>query len=287
MKRSQSVCSQLFASSLAFLACAGCDGGKAPAPSLPPAAVPAPAAGPGAKEAAPAPSAASKAAAILKDAGRYEVADVANAGSLRCTVLYTGDPIPEPTEVPVNIDIPHCGHKVFTENLIVDKETRGLKNVVVRLEGILKGKAPPAQVTVTNVDCAFAPHVSVAMKGTLIDIQNADPVLHTTHPYIAGSSFFNLPLPPGGDPPRPRPVPRTGLMEITCDVHKWMRAYMFVHTNPYVEVTDKQGGITIAGIPPGKHPYVAWHEHLGEKRGEIEIVAGKETELKLELAASK
>jgi len=222
------------------------------------------------------------AAAKLRGAGAYEVIQVTGGGSLAVTALYRGEPIPQQTEVPVNIDVHHCGHKVFTESLLVDPQTRGIENVVVRLEGIAKGKAPPPTVTVTNKNCAFTPHVSVAVKGTKIDIRSEDPVLHTTHPYIDGWSFFNLPLQPGEAPPGARPIPRSGLMEIRCDVHKWMKGYMLVHTNPYAAVTDKLGKLTITEIPPGKYPYAAWHEELGEQKGEVEIVAGGTAELKLE-----
>ena len=91
--------------------------------------------------------------------------------------------------------------------------------------------------------------------------------------------------PAGEEPPRPRLITQTGLMEIGCDVHKWMRAYVFVHTNPYLGVTGRYGSLTIAEIPPGKHPYVAWHEQLGEKKGEVEIPPGRTVELRLEFAA--
>ncbi len=229
----------------------------------------------------------SKAATALKGGSGYVVAPVANPGALVAKVSFTGDPIPEPLPVQVNIDVPHCGQKVFTENLLIDRETRGLKNVVVRLEGIARGKPQPETVTVMNKDCAFQPHVSVAVKGTKIILKNADPVLHTTHPYLAGSSFFNLSLAAGDEPPPARPIPKAGLMEITCDVHKWMRGYMYVHTNPYVELTDRTGQLKIADIPPGRYPYVAWHESLGEKRGEVEIVAGQSTQLTLEYSPPK
>jgi hypothetical protein len=237
---------------------------------------------------APASSVKRNTASTLKGRGGYEVVEVPDGGSLSVTVLYTldeGGSIPTQTEVPVDTNIDVCGHKVFTESLIVDAKTLGLKNAVVRLEGISKGKAPPAAVTVDNKDCAFHPHVTVAMKGTQIAINNSDSVLHTTHPYIDGINFFNLPLPPGATPPRPRPIPRSGLMSIRCDVHKWMQGYMVVHTNPYIAVTDAQGRLEIEAIPPGKYSYVAWHEQLGEKKGEVEIVAGKPAELKLAFEA--
>jgi hypothetical protein len=38
-------------------------------------------------------------------------------------------------------------------------------------------------------------------------------------------------------------------MELTCDVHKWMRGYIVVHTNPYLAVSDATGKLKIEGIP--------------------------------------
>jgi hypothetical protein len=235
----------------------------------------------------PAAAVPSSAAAALKGGGGYEVGAVASPGALGISVVYTGDPIPEPTEVPTEIDAAACGHKVLTESLLVDRGTRGLKNVVVRLEGIAKGKAPSPLITVTSRNCAFEPHVGVAVKGMKLAVRNADPVLHATHPFLAGASFFEAQLPPNAEAPPVRPIPRAGLMEISCDVHKWMRAYVVVHTNPYVGVTDRLGKLRIDGIPPGKYPYVAWHESLGEKKGELEITAGKTVELQLEFAPPK
>lgn len=216
-----------------------------------------------------------------KSAG-YAVADVANPASLEVVATFVGDAIPEPEEVDVNIDVPVCGHKVFHEEVLVDKATRGLRNVVVRLEGIHQGKAAPALVTVANQECRFEPHVSVAMTGMKLQIRNDDPVLHTTHPYINGANFFNLALTPREPPPPPRPIPRPGLMEVKCDVHKWMKGYVLIHTNPYAGVTDTSGKLRIEGIPPGKYSFVAWHEELGEKRGELELAPDGVASLQLE-----
>ena len=61
-----------------------------------------------------------------------------------------------------------------------------------------------------------------------------------------------------------------------------MKAYTVVHTSPYIAVSDAKGRILLDEIPPGEHPFVAWHERLGEKRGTIEIEAGKVAALNLE-----
>ncbi len=232
-------------------------------------------------------SAANSLSGGLKGSG-YEVKDVGATGELAVTVLFDGDDLPTQSEVPVNTDVDFCNHKVVTENLIVDPASRGVKNLVVRLEGIAAGpKKPPESITVSNRGCAFAPHVGVAVQGMEFAIRNEDPILHTTHPYINNREFFNLPLSPGDPPPRARPLRRPGIMRVDCDVHKWMRGYVVIHSNPYIAVTDAQGRLTIDEIPPGEYKYIAWHEvwhtnaALEEKTGTVKIEAGQKTQLNI------
>ena len=219
----------------------------------------------------------------LSGSGAYEVAEVANPGVLEVAAVFSGSPVPTQAEVPVNVNAEFCAHKVMTEEVIVDAESLGLQNVVVRLEGISRGaREVPESVTVSNKDCAFYPHVTVAVKGTKFAIRNEDSILHTTHPYVNNRHWFNVPLPSGGSPPPARPIRQTGVVEINCDVHKWMRGYTVVHTNPYIEITDAKGNAAIDKVPPGDHTYVAWHEQLGEQRGTVTIKPGETLQLKLE-----
>ena len=121
----------------------------------------------------------------------------------------------------------------------------------------------------------------------LRSMRQYDPVFHTTLPYlgVGGRQWFNIRLQKKGeqgDASRAQPFRRPGVVEFNCDVHKWMKGYTVVHTNPYVAVSDAQGKIALDEIPPGEHPYVAWHEQLGEKRGTVKIEADKVVTLKLE-----
>jgi plastocyanin len=207
--------------------------------------------------------------------------EVPDAGTLDVTAVYTGNPLPEPSRIPIATDTAACG-EVFTENLLVDRESRGLRNVVIRLEGITRGKAPPEKVVLDIRDCVFVPHVAAAMRGVRIHFRTSDEVRHTVHARIRGESLFNVPLSPGGAPPTPRPAPELGAVDIGCDLHSWMRGYLVVHSSPYIDVTGREGKLRIDGIPPGTYPYVAWHEQLGEKQGEVEVTARGTAVLKLE-----
>ncbi|MCH9031893.1 MAG: c-type cytochrome [candidate division Zixibacteria bacterium] len=203
-------------------------------------------------------------------------------GSLTVVITYEGTSIPSPKVILVDTDVPTCGAIIRKENIIVNSENRGLKNVVFRLEGEIEGKETPLDVTISNEGCVFVPHVAVAVIGSKINIRNDDPVFHTTNTNLNGKSLFNIPLLVGQPPPPPRPIKEAGLIEVSCAVHNWMKGYIFVHTNPYVAVTDESGKLSMTGMPPGKYSYVAWHEEFGEQTGEVEINEDGVTSLKLE-----
>ena len=194
--------------------------------------------------------------------------------------------MPTPAEVPVTGG-PGCAKKVLIETLLVDPASRGLRNVVLRLEGITSGKPPPERFTLEIRNCVFVPHVAAVMKGTRLEARSLDAVPHTLHARLHGETLFQIPLGPGDPPAPPRPFPQAGYVEIVCDQHSFMRAHVAVHTSPYAEVTDSAGKARMTGIPPGKHAWTAWHEQLGERHGEIEISAGGTASLRIEYEAQE
>jgi len=157
----------------------------------------------------------------------------------------------------------------------------------VRIDGIHAGKEPPAEVAINNRDCTFVPHVAVAVvrqrgfKGTKIKPFNSDPFLHTSRGELNGVLLFDALLHQGDSYPGKAPK-QTGVLKLICTVHPWMGAWIYVHSNPYVAVTDAKGRLTIDQVPPGKYTWVAWHETLGEKKGEVEITASGTVELSLD-----
>jgi len=57
---------------------------------------------------------------------------------------------------------------------------------------------------------------------------------------------------------------RPGVVQVFCDIHSHMNAYILVFAHRYFAVTDQAGNFTIAGVPPGKYTVAVWHE--GEVR---------------------
>ena len=140
-------------------------------------------------------------------------------------------------------------------------------------------------MSVRNVNCAFEPHVGVTVKGALLKARNEDPIKHTTHPGYGNVELFNWPF-ESASAEEPdlfggKKIERPGLITVKCDVHSWMRSYVWVHDNPYIVVSDPGGSATIEEIPAGTYRFVAWHEKLGEQEGQVTVKAGEAAELKL------
>src|SRR5919108_771661 len=108
----------------------------------------------------------------------YEVIDVPDGGMIAGQVSFAGT-IPQLPPLVLVKDQQACAAAVAPQMLLVSAENRGVKNAVIWLEGIGRGKAPPAaKPTLDNRDCMLIPRVQAVMVGTELTIQNSDPFLH-------------------------------------------------------------------------------------------------------------
>ncbi len=212
-------------------------------------------------------------AAFAGAAIAYEETQVSNGGSIRGIVKVEGKlPKLPPLQVSKYREI--C-KDVPNENLIMGPN-QGLRNAIVTIEGITRGKAieKEAQHELDNVGCRFIPRVQVASVGQFVVLKNSDPILHTAHAYFAGAQpQFNVGLYPGRVMRKPLVTP--GLVQILCEVHPWMNAYIMVSEHPYHSVTDLYGEYLIGDIPPGEYQLRVWHESLGVMEKKISVKAGE------------
>jgi hypothetical protein len=76
---------------------------------------------------------------------------------------------------------------------------------------------------------------------------------------------------------QPRPV------VIGCQIHAWMRAWVYVLPHPHFAITDAQGGFKIENVPAGKHTLLFTHADTGLKEERtVEVAAGKSAEVHVE-----
>lgn len=255
---------------LFLLALTSCgDGPEAPAPEANTAAVaPAPVAPPAAPPAG---------------AASYESLDsVPDAGSLTGTVSYAGSQA-DATVTPSK-DTEVCAHDHADRPAGALKATAGkLENAVVWLPGVERGKAfEPGTVTIDNKDCTFHPHVAIGQVGGVVAATNSDPVLHNTNLTLTAGNkkVANIALPKQGQTIE-KPLRKPGIVDVQCDAHEWMQAWIFVADNPYAALTDASGSFTMTDVPPGEYDVKVWHELLGELDASAVVEASGATSVEL------
>ena len=198
--------------------------------------------------------------ALAGRAWGYEEGEVKDGGRLTGTVKFVGE-IPKLAPVPVKKNQDVCGAQKPSEALLLGPN-KGVRDTVVYLEGIAKGKkADLREVVLDNAKCVFVPHVVAVMMEPPGVIKNSDPILHNTHGFMDRTTVFNLALPLQHQKINIKEkLKKAGVVQVLCDAHTHMWAWMIVRDNPYFAVTGETGGFTIDNIPPGKYKVVAWHE---------------------------
>jgi len=168
----------------------------------------------------------------------------------------------------------------------VNPKNKGVANAVIWIKPppgtYFKHNTPNEKVwkkgdlTIDQPHCAFEPHVSVAFvsyhdgkmdqkTGQKIKIVNSSPVPHNSK--WAGSPLRN----PGDNPTlaskseyditaKVRADSKT-VIGLACNIHTWMRGYLWALDTPYYAVTDKDGKFEIKDLPTGEVYVFKWHEH--------------------------
>ena len=67
------------------------------------------------------------------------------------------------------------------------------------------------------------------------------------------------------------------MLHLTCDVHRWMNAYLGIVSNPYFAVSNTMGNFEIDKVPPGTYTIEAWHERFGPVSRMVTVKPGAVT----------
>jgi hypothetical protein len=154
---------------------------------------------------------------------------------------------------------------LYSERLVVDGGTKGVKNVLVYLNrptsvsDEAKKAYAATPVLFDQEKCVFVPHVLGIMNGSSITLKSSDPVNHNINARLKQAAYNQLLAPqsktqfsPAGPERTPAPV--------TCDIHPWMNAWWMVFDHPYFAVTDAKGYFEIKNAPAGTQKVVVWQE---------------------------
>ena len=209
----------------------------------------------------------------------------ARAGTLRGVATMTGTP-PQPKKLPVTIDQYVCGKEKVGEDLVVAPQG-GVKNVVVWLGTPPPGAAWPSTPVKVEMDqkaCAFVPRVVIVPAGGTVEFLNSDRLLHNLHSVSRENPTFNRTQPRGRAIPVPFSKPE--IIQVNCDLHSWMRAWVVVADHPFYVLSGDAGEFTLPNVPPGKYVLHTWHETLGTTTREV-TVGSDDARVTIELKAPR
>jgi hypothetical protein len=186
-------------------------------------------------------------------------------GDLEGTFLFKGTP-PTPAKITATKDPEFCGkHPLVEEAVVVNKDNKGLANVVVYLADTARPKIHPdyekdakAEVALDNENCRFSPHVQGIRTGQTLVIGNKDPVGHNTKADFFVNTPFNDLIPAGGNAKKTFSKAEGQPSPVSCSIHPWMNAHLLIREDPYFAISDKDGKFVIKNLPTGEHTFVVW-----------------------------
>ncbi len=204
----------------------------------------------------------------------YEEGDVSNGGTITGTVKLAGD-VPAAKTLKVDKDQATCGHDAIPSEALIVSADSALKNAIVSITNISKGKKFGAgSPSIDQKSCVFTPHIAMIPQGSSIELLNSDDVMHNLHSWSMKNTAFNEGVAGHGNISKTFEFPE--IIKVTCDVHKWMTAWLIVQENPYYALTDENGKFTLEGVPAGTYTVQAWQESLGKATQEVTVSAGGE-----------
>lgn len=226
------------------------------------------------------------AAALARAAGgasgtEYTVGTVPTPGVI---IGHVGGGEPRDTSITPTHDLGVC--RPFSESIVPSRDG-GVGNAVVWLMGIGSGPRDnaPRRVKLTLDGCRLEPRVQRVARGSTIMISGRDAMMSRLQFTGAGESSPRTTVllsDAGQMVPTGDATDTPGLVQVTDDMHPWVRAWVVVAPHPFVAVTDADGQFRFDGVPPGRYTLVTWHERFGVKKSKVRVDGAVQTRVEVE-----
>lgn len=229
--------------------------------------------------------------ALLGGAGHaradsYEIIEVEDGGTISGRVSLTGIPQPQRPLV-IDSDLEVCDRSEHLARDLVVGPEGGVRDALVNLRVVERGKDWPArdEYILEQTDCRFEPHVLLLPNGEDLHLVNNDRILHIVRSR-SRESVFNV-----GQPRFivellvenfAHQVAEPKVVELACDLHKWMRGFVVLQRHPYYGLTSEDGTFRLTDVPPGEYELEFWHETLGEEVRRVTVAPNAETTILFE-----
>lgn len=145
---------------------------------------------------------------------------------------------------------------------LTDANGNALENAVIELLLPAELKSSYQSVLAESIDQRdkeFVPAVTVVPSGSEINFPNSDDILHHVYSFSPAKTF-NIPLYGQGENDSfVETFPEPGIVEIGCNIHDWMLAYIYVAESSLYALSGEDGVAVLSDLPAGEFSLRVWH----------------------------
>ena len=171
-----------------------------------------------------------------------------------------------------------------------DQSGKPVNDAVACITG--PGLTPPVatgSALIVQRDKTFRPLVTLIHTGMRVEFPNEDCIMHHVYSFSKPKKI-DIPL-YKDQKPQPVVFDKAGLVVLGCNIHDWMKAYVYVTDAP-VYGKSKESGTLGFTLPPGSYSLELWHPRLKKVQGEsfpktISVGSGKPTTYSFSLEIKK
>ena len=149
----------------------------------------------------------------------------------------------------------------------------------------------PREARIDQLDKEFIPTVTAIVAGGSASFPNSDDILHHVYSFSQAKTFDTPLYGTDADSQYREMFDVPGVVEIGCNIHDWMLAYIYVGESALMAISDDAGVASLADIPPGQYRLRVWHSRLDAPQNSVEqdivIEAGRTEELELTLGLAR
>jgi plastocyanin len=125
---------------------------------------------------------------------------------------------------------------------------------------------PPANPRLVQKNKSFEPHILVVPSGSMVEFPNHDPFFHNVFSLFEGKRF-DLGLYEAGTSRMVR-FDRPGISYIFCNIHPEMSAVVITMATPLYAISNRDGQLSLAGVPYGRYMLHVWSEGMGPENAQ-------------------
>jgi plastocyanin len=159
------------------------------------------------------------------------------------------------------------------------RPARGLvSDAVIYVESLPAGATPSAHGPTPQLaqrDQSFEPRVVVVTAGGTVDFPNFDPIYHNVFS-VSPAKRFDLGKYPRGQS-RNVVFAKPGLVNVFCDIHADMAAFILVTPNAAWTRAGGDGQFELSGLPAGHYKLHWWHPDFLGGEADLDMKANGDT----------